>query len=77
MSKSLNTLIASLLLAGTGHAFAASSVDLSVKGLITPSACTPALSDGGVHEIGKLGKGSEGGYLHPFARPHLATDRHL
>ncbi|MBO0491821.1 DUF1120 domain-containing protein [Pseudomonas sp. Marseille-Q1929] len=54
MSKSLNTLIAGLLLASTGHAFAASSVDLSVKGSITPSACTPTLSNSGVIDHGKL-----------------------
>lgn len=54
MSKSLNTLIASLLLAGTAHAVAASSIDLSVKGSITPSACTPSLSNNGTVDYGKL-----------------------
>lgn len=54
MSKSLNTLFAALLLAGAGNALAASSVDLTVKGLITPSACEPALSNGGVADIGKI-----------------------
>lgn len=34
--------------------FAASSVDLAVVGTITPSACTPHLSAGGVVEYGKI-----------------------
>lgn len=33
---------------------AASSVDLSVTGSITPSACTPSLSNGGVYDLGKI-----------------------
>lgn len=35
-------------------AFAASSVDLTVTGLIVPSACTPTLSQGGVVDYGRL-----------------------
>jgi len=54
VSKSLNTLIATLILASTGHAFAASSTDLTVRGLITPSACTPSLGNGGSIELGKI-----------------------
>lgn len=54
MSKSLNTLIATLMLAGAGHAVAASSIDLTVRGLITPSACTPSLGNGGNIELGKI-----------------------
>ncbi|CRL96495.1 MULTISPECIES: DUF1120 domain-containing protein [unclassified Pseudomonas] len=54
MNKSLTTLIAAALLAFTGQAVAASSVDLTVKGLITPSACTPALSNGGAIDYGKI-----------------------
>nr|WP_218166955.1 DUF1120 domain-containing protein [Pseudomonas tolaasii] len=50
----MNTLIATLILASTGHAFAASSTDLTVRGLITPSACTPSLGNGGVHDLGKI-----------------------
>jgi type 1 fimbria pilin len=45
MNKSLALLSTSLLLATASPAFAASSVDLTVKGLITPNACTPALSE--------------------------------
>lgn len=54
MSKSLNTLIATLMLAGAGNSFAASTIDLSVRGLITPSACTPSLGNGGQFEVGKI-----------------------
>lgn len=43
-----------LLLAGAQHSMAASSVDVSVKGLITPTACTPLLSSGGLIDYGKI-----------------------
>lgn len=33
---------------------AASSVDLNVTGLITPSACEPSLSNGGLYDLGKI-----------------------
>lgn len=52
--KTLNALFATLLLTGAGSAVAASSVDLTVRGLITPSACEPSLSGGGNVEIGKI-----------------------
>ena len=48
------TLIAAALLLGTSSVMAASSVDLRVVGKITPSACTPALSNGGVVDHGKI-----------------------
>lgn len=35
-------------------AHAASTVDLSVTGLITPSACEPGLSNGGIYDLGKI-----------------------
>ncbi|WP_339468571.1 DUF1120 domain-containing protein [Pseudomonas sp. EL_65y_Pfl1_R83] len=54
MNKSLHTLIAALLLSAASQAVAASSVDLSVRGLITPSACEPTLSNGGVYDLGKI-----------------------
>ncbi|MGC6368878.1 DUF1120 domain-containing protein [Pseudomonas sp. K2I15] len=54
MNKQLSALAACLLLVGTQSAFAASSVDLIVKGLITPSACTPVLSGGGTVDHGKI-----------------------
>lgn len=53
MSITRNLLITALL-ASAGNAVAASSVDLSVKGTITPNACSPALSNGGVVDFGKL-----------------------
>lgn len=48
MNKTLNSLLGAMLLTGSASAFAASSVDLAVTGLITPSACTPTLANGGV-----------------------------
>lgn len=54
MSKTLNTLFGAILLAGSTSALAASSVDLTVKGMITPSACTPTLSSGGLVDYGKI-----------------------
>ncbi|TFY90172.1 DUF1120 domain-containing protein [Pseudomonas nabeulensis] len=51
MTKLL-TLLA--LLASVPCAQAASSVDLSVSGKITPSACEPSLSNGGVYDLGKI-----------------------
>lgn len=54
MNISLAVLSGALLLAMTSSVFAASSVDLTVKGLITPSACTPILAQGGVADYGKI-----------------------
>lgn len=54
MKTQFATLAASVLLLGSATAFAASSVDLTVKGLIVPSACTPSLSGGGVIDHGKV-----------------------
>ncbi|ONH55214.1 Protein of unknown function [Pseudomonas cedrina] len=45
---------AALLLASVSNVLAASSIDLSVTGAITPAACTPALSGGGVVDHGKI-----------------------
>lgn len=53
MSITRNLLVATLL-ATAGNAVAASNVDLSVKGTITPSACTLAVGNGGVADFGKL-----------------------
>lgn len=41
-------------LASTGAAQAASTVELTVGGLITPMACTPVLSGGGLIDFGKI-----------------------
>ncbi len=54
MNTRLTTLAASVLLLSSTTAFAASSVDLTVKGLIVPSACVPTLSGGGVIDHGKI-----------------------
>lgn len=54
MKQSLTLLAAALMLSGVSTSFAASSVDLSVKGMITPSACVPTLSGGGVVDYGKI-----------------------
>ena len=54
MIRPLASLAATLLFIGTSSVFAASSVDLTVRGLITPSACTPSLSGGGVIDHGKI-----------------------
>ncbi|MEX3773673.1 DUF1120 domain-containing protein [Pseudomonas sp. MYb118] len=54
MNKTLNTLLGAMLLVGSASAFAASSVDLTVTGIITPSACEPTLSQGGLVDYGKL-----------------------
>ncbi|AZE93162.1 Beta-fimbriae probable major subunit [Pseudomonas orientalis] len=51
-TTSLSLLSGALLLALTSSAFAASSVDLTVKGLITPSACTPGMP--GDVDFGKI-----------------------
>ena len=53
MSKRLSLLTAALLLTGASSAFAASSTDLTVTGIITPTACTPSLANGGVVDYGK------------------------
>lgn len=54
MKTTLSTLATLLLLASGSHALAASTVDLAVKGLITPNACTPTLSGGGKVDYGKV-----------------------
>lgn len=54
MNTAFKTLSATLLLLGSANVLAASSVDLTVKGLITPSACTPTLSGGGTVDYGKI-----------------------
>ncbi|NNA65060.1 DUF1120 domain-containing protein [Pseudomonas gessardii] len=54
MNKSLNLVGVALLLASSTSTWAASTVDLTVKGLITPNACTPAVSAGGMVDHGKI-----------------------
>lgn len=57
MNKSLALLSTALALATASPAFAASSVDLTVKGSITPNACDTMISSGGVIDHGKLTAG--------------------
>ncbi|MFC6297813.1 DUF1120 domain-containing protein [Pseudomonas sp. CCM 7893] len=54
MKTLLTALASTLMLLGSAATFAASTVDLTVKGLIVPSACTPSLSSGGVIDHGKI-----------------------
>jgi hypothetical protein len=53
MKTTVSLLTAALLITGASSAFAAST-DLTVKGLITPSACTPNLANGGVVDYAKI-----------------------
>ncbi|WP_241194671.1 DUF1120 domain-containing protein [Pseudomonas orientalis] len=54
MQQSRLIIAAALSLAGISSVFAASSVDLVVKGTITPSACTPTVSSNGLVDHGKI-----------------------
>lgn len=54
MKASFAALAGTMLLAVCPWALAISSVDLAVQGAITPSACTPSLSEGGVVDYGKI-----------------------
>ena len=54
MKTLLNTVAASVMLLTCASTYAASTVDLAVKGLIIPSACTPSLSSGGIIDHGKI-----------------------
>jgi type 1 fimbria pilin len=53
MKTPIKTLIAGCLIGSFSPAFAASTVDLTVKGLIVPSACTPSLSASTV-DVGRV-----------------------
>ncbi|MDI2593916.1 DUF1120 domain-containing protein [Pseudomonas sp. 681] len=54
MNKMLSAIAPVLLLGSALGAHAASTVDLAVKGLVTPSSCTPSLTSGGVVDYGKM-----------------------
>lgn len=54
MDRCSLALLTPLLIACVPVAFAESSTHLSVNGLITPSACTPSLSGGGIVDHGKV-----------------------
>lgn len=53
MKTIVSILTATLLITGASSAFAAST-DLTVKGLITPSACAPNLANGGIVDYAKV-----------------------
>lgn len=57
MKKYFAALTTTALISAAPFAFAASSTDLTVTGLITPVACTPTLSSGGVIDLGKISAG--------------------
>ncbi|MBK5439642.1 DUF1120 domain-containing protein [Pseudomonas sp. TH32] len=54
MNTLFKTVASTLLIACAPAAFAASTVDLTVTGLITPNSCTPQLSGGGQVDYGKI-----------------------
>lgn len=54
MIRNVSGIVAAVFFVFATHANAASSVDLSVIGKITPAACTPQLSNGGVVDYGKI-----------------------
>ncbi|MCR4539250.1 DUF1120 domain-containing protein [Pseudomonas sp. 18.1.10] len=56
MNKLINVMAAVIALGGVGQVLAASNVELNVNGRITPAACTPALSGGGVVDHGKISR---------------------
>lgn len=66
--KPLSRLLSSCLMIGfAAPALAASTTDLTVKGLIVPSACTPSLSSAGLVDHGKISVGD----LKPTAITYL------
>ncbi len=54
--KTHNIALLSLLLAAGTAVQAASQVDLAVTGRLTPTACTPLLSNGAVIDYGKISR---------------------
>ncbi|WP_411381068.1 DUF1120 domain-containing protein [Pseudomonas sp. MPB26] len=54
MNALFTPLVGALLIAGCTFVQAASSVDLTVKGSITPSACVPSITQGGIVDFGKV-----------------------
>lgn len=54
MKNYFAALSATALISVAPFAVAASSTDLTVTGVITPQACTPSLSNGGIIDNGKI-----------------------
>jgi len=56
MKNHFITIAAAVLISTAPYAFAASSTDLTVKGTITPLACSPTLSNSGLVNYGKISR---------------------
>ncbi|MGJ7513317.1 DUF1120 domain-containing protein [Pseudomonas baetica] len=56
MKNHFAALATTLLISTAPNVLAASAVDLSVQGLITPAACTPSLSNNGLVDYGKISR---------------------
>ncbi|WP_237885308.1 DUF1120 domain-containing protein [Pseudomonas sp. PGPR40] len=56
MNRHFAVLVTTLLSSVTHNALAASTVDLTVKGIITPVACMPSLSNNGLVDYGKISR---------------------
>ncbi len=54
MKSFTSRLIATLIVTASTSVSAASSTDLTVKGLITPNACDLTISKGGIFDLGKI-----------------------
>lgn len=54
MNQMKKSVLALVVMAASGHAMAADSVDVKVIGTITPAACTPTLSGGGTVDYGNI-----------------------
>lgn len=54
MKSFTSKLIATLIVTASTSVSAASSTDLTVKGLITPNACDLTISKGGIFDLGKI-----------------------
>ncbi len=57
MKKYFVALTTTALISAAPFALAASSTDLTVTGIITPVACTPTFTNGGVIDLGKYSSG--------------------
>lgn len=56
MNNYFAALATTFLIGIAPHAFAASAVDLTVAGTLTPNACTPSLSNNGQVDYGKISR---------------------
>lgn len=70
--RTTRNLLTAALLACAGNAVAASNVDMSIKGAITPSACELGLLNGGEFDLGKIAA-KDLAKDHPTSLPELST----